>query len=361
MRKLCVLLATLWLSTVAWAGTTQNTGTFDNRGRVSQRFWLEYRPDGLDPEQSYPVVVVLHPGASTPANIQNAAGWDAIADQYGLIILYPAGNEGTAPVASQWNIWDFDGAPDTILPVGVRERDDAGFLSQLIDRTVSRSQFAGNPARVYMTGFSSGAQMTSSYAGTGRNNVTAFGPVSGGWCEQCGVPESFFIPAGPVPVWYWRGEREGGLTPCSISRDIHDSAQREFWIDFNGVVQTPSLDSRLVTAVNPANGQLIQVTHVTEVFTGGLSEFRYTVVLDSGHLYQPGAARRLWEEFFSRFSAPTSCPGDFNGVDGVTTQDIFDFLQAYFSGDLAADIDQSGTIQPQDIFDFLLNWFAGCD
>ena len=317
----------LALTVNALAGTTiQETDLFDNRGTPIQRVWLEYRPDGLDPNGFHPVVVVLHPGASTPANIQLASRWDDVADEHGLIVLYPAANSGSAPVPSQWNVWDFDGAPETILPENVRNRDDAGFLDQIIQRTVGRAQFAGDPARVYMTGFSSGAQMTSSYAGTGRTNVAAYAPVSGGWCEPCDVPDEFFTPAAATRLWYWRGETEGGLTPCGVSRDIHDELQRQFWIDFNAVNPTPTQDVRDVIALNPANGQQIQVTHVTDLYTGGNAEFRFTVVLQSGHLYQPGAAKRIWEEFFDGELAPLPCLGDANNDQSVSFSDIAEVL-----------------------------------
>ena len=55
-----------------------------------------------------------------------------------------------------------------------------------------------------------------------------------------------------------------------------------------------------------------------------------------------------------------SCLGNFNGTGGVTVQDIFDFLAAWFANDPRADVDQSGTVTVQDIFTFLTAWFAGC-
>ncbi len=54
------------------------------------------------------------------------------------------------------------------------------------------------------------------------------------------------------------------------------------------------------------------------------------------------------------------CPGDFNGVGGLTVQDIFDFLAAYFSNDPRADVNSVGGITVQDIFDFLAQYFQGC-
>jgi hypothetical protein len=56
----------------------------------------------------------------------------------------------------------------------------------------------------------------------------------------------------------------------------------------------------------------------------------------------------------------TCCPANFNGVGGVSVQDIFDFLSAYFAGQFTADFNHSMSITVQDIFDFLAAYFAGC-
>lgn len=50
---------------------------------------------------------------------------------------------------------------------------------------------------------------------------------------------------------------------------------------------------------------------------------------------------------------------DFNCTGGVTVQDLFDFLAAYFTGTPASDINGSGGITVQDLFDFLAAYFTG--
>ena len=54
------------------------------------------------------------------------------------------------------------------------------------------------------------------------------------------------------------------------------------------------------------------------------------------------------------------CRADFNGLGGVTTQDIFDYLNAWFNGFASADFNHVGGITVQDIFDFLNAWFSAC-
>ena len=53
------------------------------------------------------------------------------------------------------------------------------------------------------------------------------------------------------------------------------------------------------------------------------------------------------------------CRANFNGVNGLNAQDIFDFLSAWFASDPAADFDGGG-LSPSDIFAFIQAWFAGC-
>ena len=54
------------------------------------------------------------------------------------------------------------------------------------------------------------------------------------------------------------------------------------------------------------------------------------------------------------------CRADFNGANGVSVQDIFDFLAAWFNNSPSADFNGVNGVTVQDIFDFLGAWFAGC-
>jgi hypothetical protein len=56
----------------------------------------------------------------------------------------------------------------------------------------------------------------------------------------------------------------------------------------------------------------------------------------------------------------TCCPANFNAVNGLSVQDIFDFLTAWLGLSPAADFNHVNGLTAQDIFDFLSAWFAGC-
>jgi len=64
--------------------------------------------------------------------------------------------------------------------------------------------------------------------------------------------------------------------------------------------------------------------------------------------------------FISPGAVLNFCFADYNESGGVSVQDIFDFLAAYFAGDLRTDFNGSGALSVQDIFDFLAAYFAGC-
>lgn len=75
--------------------------------------------------------------------------------------------------------------------------------------------------------------------------------------------------------------------------------------------------------------------------------------------------RELFIDHVGLFAAPQSlpapaCPGDFNGQNGVTLQDLFDYLNAWFAGATDAEFDNAPGITLQDLFDFLTAWFSPC-
>jgi hypothetical protein len=56
----------------------------------------------------------------------------------------------------------------------------------------------------------------------------------------------------------------------------------------------------------------------------------------------------------------TCCRANFNGAGGITVQDLFDFLAAFFGGSPEADVNGAGGVTVQDLFDFLALYFTGC-
>lgn len=54
------------------------------------------------------------------------------------------------------------------------------------------------------------------------------------------------------------------------------------------------------------------------------------------------------------------CPSDINRDGRLTIEDIFTFLNLWFTQFATADFDHDGQIDPVDVFNFLTSWFNGC-
>jgi len=380
-RKLLAGWAALALCGSGALGQETVQRTIEHDGET--RRWLEYRPASLEEDGSAPVVLMLHPGLSTPERVAITSGWNAVADREGILMIYPAAEPGEVEQGGIWNAWDFEGAPTPDgLPQDVAERDDLGFLETIIGQATSRDTFAGDPQRVYLTGFSSGAQMVNTYLGAGGARVAAAAPVSGGWAEQFGVPVEFVRPARPLPVWIWAGEREENLEPNGVSRAIHDAAQLAFWLDFNGASDEPTSTEtftgtfeRTLLLMGETFTRPVEQTFVTDFYADGEAEIRFTLVLDRSHEYHPGAAERIWETLFSSTTLPDSgsdCPADLTGgpdggPDGALgADDFFEYLNLFASGDPDADLagpggsGPDGAIDANDFFEYLRLFAAGC-
>ncbi|MCC6322835.1 MAG: hypothetical protein IT438_15535 [Phycisphaerales bacterium] len=109
----------------------------------------------------------------------------------------------------------------------------------------------------------------------------------------------------------------------------------------------------------PAGGAIRLAVEVSNSFGACCSGAVCTVVGADGCIE---ANQRYAGNGTSCNAFPTTvpcCPADFNQSGGVSVQDIFDFLSAYFVGDAWADINGGG-VSVQDIFDFLTAYFGGC-
>jgi hypothetical protein len=99
--------------------------------------------------------------------------------------------------------------------------------------------------------------------------------------------------------------------------------------------------------ITGANSPTLSITNAQEIDSGA-----YDVII-TGPCGSVTSAAATVEIF--------TCPSaDINDDGTVSVQDLFDFLEAFFSADLRADINQSGTLTVQDIFDYLASYFRFC-
>lgn len=123
---------------------------------LGDRTYDLYAPEGYDGETPVPAVLVLHGMPAGPAEAQYASGMDDLADEEGFLAVYPAGTN------DRW----------TSSPGG----GDATFLNDLVEELVTG--WNADPDRVYVSGFSNGADMAMVFAIERPDLVAAVAPVT---------------------------------------------------------------------------------------------------------------------------------------------------------------------------------------
>ncbi len=175
-----------------------------------KRTWIVVAPPAVETTRPRPLVILLHGLAADGKILQNALGFDPLADGTDVVLAYPDAVDGA------WN----DERPDVLSSIAHREHvDDAGFLDSIIDDAVAADRVDAN--RVAVVGFSNGGMMASYYACVRAERVRAIAVVAGaggaGLNKRC-------EPSRPVSVLAIHSRRDavvpflGGLIASDTGR-----------------------------------------------------------------------------------------------------------------------------------------------
>jgi polyhydroxybutyrate depolymerase len=138
----------------------------DNGGFVSsgeERTYRLYVPKSYDPARPTPLVISMHGGGLWGAVQMDMSQWNAVADEQGLLVVYPSGVGGKGPRA--WRV----GAGD-------RSARDVRFIGELIDTL--KASYTIDPTRIYADGLSNGGGMAFLLSCTMSDRVAAVGLVA---------------------------------------------------------------------------------------------------------------------------------------------------------------------------------------
>ncbi len=146
---------------------------FTSGGR--ERAYRLFVPPGYDGRTSLPLVLDLHGSGGNSAGQAATRASRALAASEGfLVATLQAGTEG-----NRWNV-----------PVTAERPDDVRYVADVIDHVAAR--VCTDQARVYATGFSGGARMSSLLACKLNDRIAAIAPMSGlrwpGPCEGRAIP-----------------------------------------------------------------------------------------------------------------------------------------------------------------------------
>ncbi|MCB0686697.1 MAG: T9SS type A sorting domain-containing protein [Saprospiraceae bacterium] len=151
-----------------------------------QRSYLVHLPTGYHEQEQLPLVIAMHGGFGSAANLQNQSGLSQTANDHHFIVVYPEGSrEGLLSIRT-WNAgWCCGNS-------SAADVDDVGFIDTLLDVLITK--YAVDTNRIYATGMSNGGFMSYRLACELSNRIAAIAPVAG----SLSVPTC--NPIRPVPI-----------------------------------------------------------------------------------------------------------------------------------------------------------------
>jgi len=162
-----------------WAPGKQTIST--QWGGVARQY-VVYIPKSYKGTSSVPLMMVIHGAHNTPGLAESWSQMDAVSEQNGFIIVYPA-------ALDCWKVGT------VVLPGCTTADDDVGFLNNVVTEVESHACI--DQKRVYVTGISNGSLMSQYMGCHFANTFAAVGGVAGG--AGCSAP------ARPLPIFYVLG------------------------------------------------------------------------------------------------------------------------------------------------------------
>jgi len=155
----------------AASGVSEQRLTSSGRERTYRLFV----PPGYDGRTPLPLVLDLHGSGGTADRQAETSRFETLAASEGVLVA-------TLQAAAEGNRWN--------VPVTAERPDDVRYVSDVIDDVAKRACTDGR--RVYATGFSGGARMSSLLACKLNDRIAAIAPMAGlrwpGSCEGRAVP-----------------------------------------------------------------------------------------------------------------------------------------------------------------------------
>ena len=143
-------------------------------------------PASFAPGKRVPLLIGLHPSGGSGATFDEDTSLSAAASAKGFAVIFPDG--GIRADSGDGHFWNIPGVPLVNGdPVPSGTRDDVRFIADIIDHVVKNN--CVDARRVYVTGFSGGARMSSMVGCRLADRVTAVAPVAGLRAGRAAGPE----------------------------------------------------------------------------------------------------------------------------------------------------------------------------
>jgi polyhydroxybutyrate depolymerase len=169
-----------------------------------ERNFLLHLPSEM-PAANLPVILAYHGMWSSPEELQYVSDFNALADEYGFIVLYPR----SLMIGDnlQWNVYIDDQPGHGGVPEPHVAPDDVQFTRDMI--AYLSDNFSIDRSRVFAAGFSNGGNMTYALSMLASDAIAAIAPVAGNlWTTEDGEYLNQRILSGsvrPMPVLHIHG------------------------------------------------------------------------------------------------------------------------------------------------------------
>lgn len=202
---------------------------------IARRYYVHIPPRLTSAEA--PLVIALHGGGGTAAQLKSDIGLDAVADREGFVAVYP---DGTGLLADALHTWN--GGFNCCGTAQRRDVDDVGFVRAVVDDLGAK--LAIDADRIAVTGHSNGAILAYRVAAEAADLVSVAAPVAGAMALH------EFAPTEPVAVLHIhsvddpRALYDGGESPPfpgTNSTVLHEPVAPALaaWADVNGCDPAP--------------------------------------------------------------------------------------------------------------------------
>ena len=189
-----------------------------------ERTYRLFVPQAYDGRSALPLVLDMHGSGGTAQGQAATSRFEVVAQREGfLVATLQAGAEG-----NRWNV-----------PITGARPDDVRYVSDVIDHVAARA--CTDQRRVYATGFSGGARMSSLLACKLNERIAAIAPMAGlrwpGPCEGRAIPVlTFHGLADPQNTYDGHVANRGGEWDESVPEALAG------WAKHNGCRGEPKLD-----------------------------------------------------------------------------------------------------------------------
>jgi polyhydroxybutyrate depolymerase len=180
-RLSCGLAVALALACVAGGSAATKSSQRSMMLDGESRTYLVYHPASAGPNA--PLVVLLHGGFGTGAQIEEHTHWDAKAEAGGFVAAFPDGYK---------NGWNWGGCCGNGQSPGERDTiDDVKFLT-LVVQDIEKTDNV-DPKRVFFAGISAGANMSFRMACQAPFPIAGIGAVAGTVDTGCSTPQKLSV------------------------------------------------------------------------------------------------------------------------------------------------------------------------